>query len=144
MVILQWPSARDDEHVGSAGPLSLGADTARTRRFELPVDTTSYFDHERPRLALQQQNPLVAGRQTHGMMVCNTQLVTAGKGEDLLARHVAEVLVPGARSPVGGGDLLGAAQHGERRGLDDEQLPARHEQRRHARERGVEIGDVVE
>ena len=82
--------------------------------------------------------------QARRLMLPDAQRAPAGQRQDVLAGDVAEVLVPGPRGTVRGGDLLGPPQHGERRGLDDQQRSARLEQRGHARQRLVEVDDVVQ
>src|SRR5579862_1117933 len=92
----------------------------------------------------EQEYPLIRRFPRCRVVLDDAQAMAPDERQDLVARHVAEMLMSRPGRPVGGGDLLRLAEHGERDALDEEERPRGREQPRHARQRLVDVGDVVQ
>src|SRR5438876_373022 len=102
--------------------------------FRARVFVTSYRANRASRRSFSHEKkyPLIARFPARLMMFDDSQAMAPDERDNVIARHVAEVLVPAPRRPVRGGHLRRLAQHRERRAFDEEQRPRRREQHRHA------------
>src|SRR2546428_12223804 len=91
--------------------------------FQARVFVTAYRANRASRCCFshEKKHPLIGRFPARPMMLDDSQAMAPGQRDDVIARHVAEMLVSRPRRSVGGGRLVRVAQHRERRAFDEEQ-----------------------
>ena len=94
--------------------------------------------------APEEQDPLIGRLQRRRVMVQDVQRASPHQGKDVLAGHIPQVLMPGARCAVRRCHLFGLTEQRKWGTLHKQQRSPGLEQRGHARQRLVDIDNVVQ